>query len=80
MRTLAGLLLACVAGLALAGCGGSTDEASPTSTQMSTTETQPAASPREKAPSIAGETLDGAPIALADFRGKPVLVNVWSSW
>ena len=29
---------------------------------------------------IAGETLDGERLSLADFRGKPVFVNVWSSW
>jgi hypothetical protein len=29
---------------------------------------------------IAGETLDGERLSLADFRGEPVFVNVWSSW
>jgi hypothetical protein len=29
---------------------------------------------------IAGETLDGERLSLADFRGSPVFVNVWSSW
>jgi ABC-type glycerol-3-phosphate transport system substrate-binding protein len=29
---------------------------------------------------IAGETLDGKRLSLADFRGEPVFVNVWSSW
>ena len=28
----------------------------------------------------AGEDLDGDPIALADFRGKPTVVNVWGTW
>ncbi|GAA4362215.1 TlpA disulfide reductase family protein [Nocardioides caricicola] len=28
----------------------------------------------------AGEDLEGDPIALADFRGKPTVVNVWGSW
>jgi len=27
-----------------------------------------------------GETLDGERVSLADFRGKPVFVNVWASW
>ena len=31
-------------------------------------------------PPIAGVTLDGKRLALADLRGKPVLINVWSSW
>jgi hypothetical protein len=33
-----------------------------------------------KAPPVAGPTLEGKRIALADLRGKPVLINVWSSW
>lgn len=35
---------------------------------------------RELAPAIEGVTIDGERIALADFRGRPVFVNVWSSW
>ena len=31
-------------------------------------------------PPIAGVTLEGKRLALADLRGKPVLINVWSSW
>jgi hypothetical protein len=33
-----------------------------------------------KQPPIAGVTLDGKRLALADLRGKPVVINVWSSW
>lgn len=29
------------------------------------------------APAFSGTTLDGAALALADFRGRPVLVNFW---
>ena len=28
----------------------------------------------------AGEDLEGNPIDLADFQGKPTVVNVWGSW
>jgi thiol-disulfide isomerase/thioredoxin len=35
---------------------------------------------RKKPGEVAGETLDGEPIALEDFRGKTVVVNVWGSW
>lgn len=35
---------------------------------------------REPAPDVAGETLQGDPLALADFEGMPVLVNFWGSW
>jgi len=31
-------------------------------------------------PPIAGVTVEGKRLALADLRGKPVLINVWSSW
>lgn len=29
---------------------------------------------------IAGTTLEGKRLSLADLRGKPVVINVWSSW
>ena len=35
---------------------------------------------RESAPDIAGDTLEGDPISLADFAGDIVVVNVWGSW
>jgi hypothetical protein len=39
-----------------------------------------APSARRPAPEIAGRTIDGKRVSLAEFRGRPVLVNVWSSW
>jgi len=56
-------------------CGGSTDEAATPPTQSA-----PANSTRTAAAPVAGVSLDGKAIALGDFRGRPVLVNVWSSW
>jgi hypothetical protein len=32
------------------------------------------------APAVAGPTVDGKRASLAALRGKPVIVNVWSSW
>ncbi|HEX8064634.1 MAG TPA: TlpA disulfide reductase family protein [Allosphingosinicella sp.] len=32
------------------------------------------------APETAFEDPDGAPATLADFRGRPVLVNLWATW
>lgn len=78
-----GLLLALFAEFA-AGCGGgaTTEEAAPTTAATPPAETAPPANgvTRPKAPAIDGESLDGVRISLADFRGKPVFVNVWSSW
>jgi hypothetical protein len=48
--------------------------------QTTIAEPSPEASNRPAAPAIAGETVDGEAIALGDFQGRPVLVNVWSSW
>jgi hypothetical protein len=39
-----------------------------------------AAAARQPAPAIAGPTVQGGKASLAALRGKPVLVNVWSSW
>ena len=68
MRT--ALLLALVA--ALAGCGGASESAPAEETAAPTS--------TAGAPRVAGTTLDGKRISLDDFRGRPVLVNVWSSW
>jgi cytochrome oxidase Cu insertion factor (SCO1/SenC/PrrC family) len=75
MRALGFLLALCA--IVAAGCGGSAmDEAAPPA------ETTPAAeaAKRPPAPQIEGVSLDGERMSLADFRGKAVFVNVWSSW
>jgi cytochrome oxidase Cu insertion factor (SCO1/SenC/PrrC family) len=75
MRAL-GLLLV-LGALVAAGCGsgGETEEAAPPPSTATITATK-----REPAPPIAGTSLDGEDISLDDFRGRPVFVNVWSSW
>jgi hypothetical protein len=40
----------------------------------------PAGAATRPTPPIAGTTLDGKRLALGDLRGKPVVINVWSSW
>lgn len=35
---------------------------------------------RGDAPDISGETLEGNPVKLSDYRGKVVVLNVWGSW
>jgi hypothetical protein len=66
MRPLAVALAVCT--LALVGCGGEQEEAAPPPTTEASQGT------------IAGTGLDGEPVSIADLRGRPVLVNVWSSW
>jgi hypothetical protein len=62
-------LLVLAALLALApACGSSESETAPTAT-ATTSDSE-----------LAGESLDGETVSLADFRGKRVLLNVWSSW
>jgi thiol-disulfide isomerase/thioredoxin len=35
---------------------------------------------RQAAPKVSGTTLDGQELALADLKGKIVVLNVWGSW
>jgi hypothetical protein len=59
----------------LPGCGGGTSEQGSPPPQAPPADTNAASAPR-----IEGMTLDGERLSLADFRGRPVFVNVWSSW
>jgi cytochrome oxidase Cu insertion factor (SCO1/SenC/PrrC family) len=69
---------------ALVAAGGGDDEnAAAPSTETSTASmgaTEPSGDDRTPATPIEGTSLDGDPVSLADFAGRPVLVNVWSSW
>ncbi len=78
MRSFAVALLALLAMAVVAGCGSETDEAVAPSATV--TESTPPETTRQAAPALSGVTLVGAPITLEDFRGRPVLINVWSSW
>jgi hypothetical protein len=44
------------------------------------TATAMSGAPRRPAPALAGVTLDGKQLSLVKLRGKPVFINVWSSW
>jgi thiol-disulfide isomerase/thioredoxin len=39
----------------------------------------PAAAPRP-APDVTFTDMEGKPASFADFRGKPVIVNLWATW
>jgi thiol-disulfide isomerase/thioredoxin len=36
--------------------------------------------PSGPAPALVGTDLGGAPVSLADYRGKPVLLHFWATW
>ena len=65
MRSITTLSLALLAGLA--ACGGAASEPAPS----------PDGSTATKAPEFTGTGLDGKPVKLSDYRGKPVLLNFW---
>jgi hypothetical protein len=69
------LVIAALAALVAVGCGGSSTEETTTPGVTVTTE-----SAGQPAPEIEGVTIDGDRLALSDFRGRAVLVNVWASW
>jgi hypothetical protein len=66
------LALLALAAFALAGCGSAAEGVPPEAAV-----TQGATGGDE---AITGTGLDGEPISFAEFRGRPLLVNVWSSW
>ena len=78
-RRAATLVAACLLAL-LAGCSSlqGTGQKGYVSGNGQITEVAPA--DRGKAIEIAGEDLDGNDVALADFRGKVVVINVWGAW
>ena len=60
------------------GCGGETtiENAPPGTVEPGA----PVSADRTPAPAIAGVSLTGERISLEGFRGRPVFINVWSSW
>ncbi|MET7637109.1 TlpA disulfide reductase family protein [Streptomyces sp. NPDC005438] len=69
--------------LVLTGCGD--DKAGKSSSDTKIVEgtgkitTVPVAD-RKKVPDLAGETVDGKHLRVADYRGQVVVLNVWGSW
>jgi len=61
------------------GCGGERGDDAAAPVTPTETAVSPEASNRPSAPAIEGVSLDGERLALTDFRGRPVFVNVWSS-
>lgn len=42
--------------------------------------TRPGVEVGDRAPDYTARTLDGREVALLEFRGRPVLLNVWATW
>lgn len=80
-RTSALLAAALLGGTLLTGCsskvGGSGAQGFVSGN--GTIKTLPAAD-RKTPGAVSGQSLDGKPLSLADYRGKVVVVNVWGSW
>ena len=62
--------------LALTAPAPAADEAN---TSVALGQFSPAAAPLP-APEVAFTDIEGNPAGLADFRGKPVVVNLWATW
>lgn len=85
--------LALLAGLAVAGCDRASAPAGQEQAQEQVAPDEAAPAPRgpaagtidrshkgEAAPALGFVDPAGKPVTLADYRGKPVLLNLWATW
>ncbi|MFE7562387.1 TlpA family protein disulfide reductase [Kitasatospora sp. NPDC057500] len=84
-RLAAAAVTAAAAALVLTGCSSSGSSASGDGqigfvTAKGSNISTAAAGQRQDAPDIGGNTLEGTPAKLSDYRGKVVVLNVWGSW
>ena len=66
--------------LMLAACGEGGNEAAPPEVPAAVKAGIDRSKAGTLAPDTAFEDPDGEPASLADFRGKPLLVNLWATW
>jgi cytochrome c biogenesis protein CcmG, thiol:disulfide interchange protein DsbE len=72
--TVAAVVAVVAAGIVLAERNGRSDVATPAASPRASVDLQPA-------PDLRGvDPITGKHVSLADFRGKPVVVNIWASW
>ena len=69
-----------LAALLLSGCSGLRGTGDLEFIQGAGNVVQVAIEDREKPIEISGDSLEGEPVDLADWRGEVVVVNVWGSW
>ncbi|RCV49976.1 TlpA family protein disulfide reductase [Marinitenerispora sediminis] len=73
-----------VTAAALAGCAGGVDQGTGDAdnryVEGDGSSTAFAVDERQEAPEVAGETLEGEPVSLADYRGDVLVLNFWASW
>lgn len=82
LRLVRVLILGLAAGLVLTACSSASSSEQSNSRYISgdgSVVVVPEAD-RVIAPEITGETLDGKPFNLADYKGKVVPLNIWASW
>ncbi|MFZ1362694.1 MAG: TlpA disulfide reductase family protein [Candidatus Nanopelagicales bacterium] len=82
LRLVRVLILSLAAGLVLTACSSASSSEQSNSRYISgdgSVVVVPEAD-RVIAPEITGETLDGKPFNLADYKGKVVPLNIWASW
>ncbi|MEU0351461.1 TlpA disulfide reductase family protein [Streptomyces sp. NPDC006237] len=73
--------LLALAALTAAGCSTQSNDAPSSADKAADRQLlQIPAADRQAAPDLQGETLTGEQTALADYRGKIVVINVWGSW
>ena len=82
-RRLAVVLAAAVGAVGLSACAGGTEigrSGDQGFVDGSGVITVLPAGERREPGAVSGETLEGTPVSLADYRGKVVVMNVWGSW
>ena len=82
VRKVTALILASAFVALLSGCGANSTSNNSDTGYISGDGSTVLVSPEERgdAISLAGETLDGTSLDIADWKGKPVVVNLWASW
>jgi len=81
VRSLAATLVAVLlVGAVTSGCGGSAETGDKGYVDGSGLITRLEVAKRKKPGEVAGETLEGKKLALTDYAGQVVVLNVWGSW